>query len=536
MSGLAGRPADSICRHYDGRVAESQEIGTMPGPDERGGESEAPQVRTTDGGYGTDPPRAYDRPGKGSLDDLRRRQDGLPHGHPSSRFNDDGSLKPPLVPLKNLELPDDERETSGAGRDQARLDRWQASDSRANGTREQESSALAAHFRQPEPRQAEARQPEPRQAEARHPEARQPEARQPETWRTQASQPEAWQPEVSQREAWQPEVSQPNDAQPEAWEQQDHSEQQDARDEPATEGRWAVLERGSAALAPEPAEDRPITANEELARDSDAISGYGYDSEAERDSDPDADRNADTDPGPPAQDQEVIADEPTPSSADQPQARSAEDLTPEQVRIAVRALGRCRLAEGRSVFGSYGEGGLTPAMRRIEDQLEHGKLAPDTEKYALKSLDRFQEKLAKLIADEPDKSAEEHAEEIHDGVRYTFLFDRVTYVDDLTAATAMLEAEGYTMTVRKNTWGNDEYKGINTRWVDPESNLLFEIQFHTYESWSAKQRSHDAYEKVNKLEIMPTERERLRDYQREISAKVPLPSGWQGITDYRREG
>ena len=47
------------------------------------------------------------------------------------------------------------------------------------------------------------------------------------------------------------------------------------------------------------------------------------------------------------------------------------------------------------MFGSYGDTGLTPAMRRIEDQLEHGELVPETEKYALKSLDRFQEKLAK---------------------------------------------------------------------------------------------------------------------------------------------
>ncbi len=39
-------------------------------------------------------------------------------------------------------------------------------------------------------------------------------------------------------------------------------------------------------------------------------------------------------------------------------------------------------------------------MRRIEAVLEHGQLVPDTEKFALKSPDRFKEKLASLIADE----------------------------------------------------------------------------------------------------------------------------------------
>ena len=57
-------------------------------------------------------------------------------------------------------------------------------------------------------------------------------------------------------------------------------------------------------------------------------------------------------------------------------------------------------AEGRDQDGNYGETRLTPSMRRIESQLDHGQLVPDTEKYALKSPDRFKEKLAKAISDE----------------------------------------------------------------------------------------------------------------------------------------
>ena len=36
-------------------------------------------------------------------------------------------------------------------------------------------------------------------------------------------------------------------------------------------------------------------------------------------------------------------------------------------------------------------------MRRIEAELKHGCLVPDTENFALKSPDRFKEKLAKMI-------------------------------------------------------------------------------------------------------------------------------------------
>ena len=62
---------------------------------------------------------------------------------------------------------------------------------------------------------------------------------------------------------------------------------------------------------------------------------------------------------------------------------------------------KCREAEGRDVDGNYGEHGLTPAMRRIEAQLDHGHLVEDTEKFALKDPDRFKEKLADAHSAKP---------------------------------------------------------------------------------------------------------------------------------------
>ena len=46
------------------------------------------------------------------------------------------------------------------------------------------------------------------------------------------------------------------------------------------------------------------------------------------------------------------------------------------------------------------------------------------------------------------------------------------------------------MIYSKNHWRDDpEYKGINTRWITPEGQR-FEVQFHTAESFHAKQQSH----------------------------------------------
>ncbi|HYZ52867.1 MAG TPA: hypothetical protein VE733_05060, partial [Streptosporangiaceae bacterium] len=116
-------------------------------------------------------------------------------------------------------------------------------------------------------------------------------------------------------------------------------------------------------------------------------------------------------------------------------------LDPEANRIADSAISARRAAEGRDVDGSYGDHGITPAMRRIEAKLEHGSLVPDTEKFALKSPDRFKEKLAKLQIRYPDRSPEGLASSIHDGIRYTFIFDTATYTDGIKNAGAKLDEE-----------------------------------------------------------------------------------------------
>ena len=191
--------------------------------------------------------------------------------------------------------------------------------------------------------------------------------------------------------------------------------------------------------------------------------------------------------------------------------------------------------EGRDQSGSYGQRGLTPAMRRIEAELDHCELAPDTEKFALKSTDRFKEKFAKLTQRYPGENPEILVTRIHDGIRYTFLSDTGDYVSGVREATNKLQAQGFELIFRKNNWGDAEYKGINTRWRDPTSGLLFEVQLHTYQSWDAKQQTHDAYETINDIRIPVGEVERQRQHQREVSSQIPMPSSWETIPDYRKE-
>ncbi len=203
-------------------------------------------------------------------------------------------------------------------------------------------------------------------------------------------------------------------------------------------------------------------------------------------------------------------------------------------RIADAALARRREAEGRDAEGNYGEAGITPAMRRIEGELEHGSLVPDTERFALKSPDRFKEKLAKLIERYPDQDAGVLAGAIHDGIRYTFLFDAEHYSSGVAEVSQKLADHGYDLRLTNPSWKSDEYRGVNTRWFDSEHDVLFEVQFHTPESWEGKQKTHDIYEKLSDTRTPPQERAQLEREQRQISAAIPVPPGAVDITYYRK--
>ena len=208
-------------------------------------------------------------------------------------------------------------------------------------------------------------------------------------------------------------------------------------------------------------------------------------------------------------------------------------LTRADNQIADQQLAARRQAEGRHADGTYDDRGLTPALRRVEGQLDHGTLVPDTEKLALKSPDRFKEKLAKLTARYPERGSQQLASAIHDGIRYTFIFDPPHYVASVSAAEQKLAADGYQLQLRKPSWDDPDYKGVNSRWLDPGTGARFEVQFHTPESWEAKQLTHGIYEKLADPRTPAEQRSRLDDEQRRITARITIPEGATGIAHYR---
>ncbi|HMD93654.1 MAG TPA: hypothetical protein VKG80_13530 [Trebonia sp.] len=174
---------------------------------------------------------------------------------------------------------------------------------------------------------------------------------------------------------------------------------------------------------------------------------------------------------------------------------------------------------------------VTPAMLRVEAEDPDRCLAGFDNR--LKGKDRLAEKVTKAM-EERGRTAEEALASVKDAIRYTFQYADEKYAEGVYADCLRLEAAGFQRGDRQGTWESEQYKGINSRWREPESGFLFEVQFHTQASFSAKQETHWAYEQLRQTdtELPDDEIRELRAYQREVSVKVPIPPGATEIPDY----
>jgi hypothetical protein len=520
----------------------------MPGAQERWDQLTEPSVRSQEATL-PDRERLADRPERGSLAELRQRLERLPAGHPSSPYNDDLTRKLPVASLKDLELP-----LHGTERD-------------LNGSAKHFDHQLdtAAH---PDPG-ADATGPEPASRNGAGDPNLVADSFSPADWSRAADVEDVAGSPAEAGDFGTPDGLDSADTPdglgtPDAVGTPDGPGGADTPD-----GLGTVDSLGTPDGLGPPPDDHPVTsgtrstgnglgATDRLGATDGWLSAPAWTSTVDVDvaddwaSTPDRadlpDHNGATEPdwiepepgtdtlSQPAIDADLDhpGDEPR-TGPDGSWAWNGRYLTPEERLIAENAMSRCRVAEGRNVFGSYGQSGLTPAMRRVGAQLERGQLLPDTENRALKSPDRFKERLADLILRHPDKSAEELSHEVHDGIRYAFIFDNEHYAEGTLQIHSRLKGNGFELEARWNGWESREYKGINSRWRDPAHDLVFEVQFHTASSWDVWEQAHASYEQIIDPRTSPAERMRLRIIHAEKSAVIPVPPGCTAISDFRKE-
>jgi hypothetical protein len=172
---------------------------------------------------------------------------------------------------------------------------------------------------------------------------------------------------------------------------------------------------------------------------------------------------------------------------------------------------------------------ISPAMREIESCDPDRHLAGFD--HRRKGPDRLKEKVATEIS-EKGRTVSEVMMVTKDVIRYTFVYRDDDYSEGVAADVARLEDRGFQQAECRNTWIDEQYKGINSRWRDPASGQLFEVQFHTERSYEAKQLTHCAYERTRDLTTSRTELGELRRLQGDMCRQVLIPLGAAEIPDY----
>lgn len=176
---------------------------------------------------------------------------------------------------------------------------------------------------------------------------------------------------------------------------------------------------------------------------------------------------------------------------------------------------------------------ITPALRETESQDPHRHLI-GLER-CLKGRDRIKEKVydnMKALT----VSAGEALSIVPDAIRYSFQYEEARYTRGVRADITRLRDQGFKLDKLKNYWSDDQYKGINSHWIEPDTGQRFEVQFHTRISYEAKQITHSSYERIRAGRPDKFEQMVLEAFQEKVAAEVPLPPGAVDITDHPKRG
>lgn len=179
------------------------------------------------------------------------------------------------------------------------------------------------------------------------------------------------------------------------------------------------------------------------------------------------------------------------------------------------------------------EDSVTASVKDVEAEVP-GALLVGLE-YRLKGEDRFKEKFSYEIRGKPEQTIGQIANNMPDTIRYTYQFDADSYTEGYKVTCDKLREHGNEMEYCRNSWGNPQYRGVNTAWRDP-SGQLFEVQFHTPDSFSAKQLTHPAFERLRAPRTVTSgpERGELEKFQQKVTAAIPQPAGALSISNYRK--
>ncbi|SBV50200.1 putative type III effector protein XopAD [Xanthomonas bromi] len=201
-------------------------------------------------------------------------------------------------------------------------------------------------------------------------------------------------------------------------------------------------------------------------------------------------------------------------------------VQPEDIALKAQALStRARQMEPQ----------VTDMLRRVAAR--HGGQLAGTE-HQLKSYSSLQEKLRQRMALKK-QTLEEAAAGVNDALRYSVVLEPEDFTAGLRAALATLDDQGHARVKLTNQFTKypPSFKAINVTLRSPDG-ALWEIQFHTPETFELKERFHDLYKHTYELALGGASRAEQRKLQApalEAFKRVAAPPGCKEIDDWQEE-
>lgn len=174
---------------------------------------------------------------------------------------------------------------------------------------------------------------------------------------------------------------------------------------------------------------------------------------------------------------------------------------------------------------------VEPAITETLKSIESEKAHLEGLEHRLKSTESLSRK---ILTDSHDMevSLEEAAANIKDALRYTLIIEENDYTELTKKTLDKLTEKGYSVYAFKNYWANDsiDYQGINTT-LKTSDGMIFELQFHTKESYDTKsEKTHKYYEIIRSESASDEEKAEASRKHHELFAQIPVPAGVKQLT------
>ncbi|QTK34595.1 type III secretion system effector XopAD [Xanthomonas citri] len=210
----------------------------------------------------------------------------------------------------------------------------------------------------------------------------------------------------------------------------------------------------------------------------------------------------------------------------QPPAERLRAVQPQDIAVQAQALlGRARQMEPQ----------VTDMLRGIAAR--HGGQLTGTQ-HQLKSLSSLKQKLTQRMALKK-QTLEEAAAGVNDALRYSVVLEPQDFTAGLRAVLSALDDQGHARVKLTNqfTVYPPVFKAINVTLRSP-AGALWEIQFHTPETFALKEHFHDLYKHAHALALGGASRAEQRELQApalEAFKRVASPPGCEEIDDWQEE-